>query len=102
MPTADAVNDLVWRLEYVHSEQPEDRAWLVGLALDGENCWEHYEDDGTPFLDALYRRLTTTPRLRTTHVGAFLDAHPETVQPLRRLGGGSANDARYTTSSGAP
>jgi alpha-amylase/alpha-mannosidase (GH57 family) len=102
MPTADAVDDLVWRLEYVHSQQPADRAWLVVLALDGENCWEHYEEDGNPFLDALYTRLTTNPRLRTTHVGAFLDAHPETVQPLPQLWSGSWIDASYTTWIGDP
>jgi len=102
MRTADAVNDLVWRLEYVHSQQPADRAWLVVLALDGENCWEGYEEDGTPFLDALYRRLTTNPRLRTTHVGAFLDAHAETVEKLPRLHSGSWIDASFTTWIGDP
>jgi predicted glycosyl hydrolase (DUF1957 family) len=102
MPTDDAVNDLIWRLEYVHSQQPEDRAWLLVLALDGENCWEHYEEDGDIFLDRLYARLTENPRLRTTHVGAFLDAHPETVQPLPALWSGSWIDAAFTTWIGDP
>lgn len=97
MATDDAVNDLVWRLEYVASQQPADRAWLVVLALDGENCWEHYEEDGNPFLERLYARLTSNHRLRTTHVGAFLDAHPETVQRLPRLWSGSWIDASFTT-----
>ena len=30
---------------------------LVTVILDGENCWEHYEEDGRPFLDCLYGRL---------------------------------------------
>src|SRR5579884_45125 len=102
MPTADAVDDLVWRLEYVHSQQPDDATWLVVLALDGENCWEHYEDDGGPFLDALYARLTANPRLRTTHVGAFLDANPDTVRPLPQLWSGSWIDATFTTWIGDP
>jgi len=102
MSTEDAVNDLVWRLEYVASQQPQDRAWLLVLALDGENCWEHYEEDGNPFLDALYARLTSNPRLRTTHVGAFLDEHPETVQKLPRLWSGSWIDASFTTWIGDP
>jgi len=97
MATQDAVDDLVWRLEYVASQQPSDRAWLVVLALDGENCWQHYEEDGDPFLDGLYARLTSNQRLRTTHVGAFLDAHPETVQALPRLWSGSWIDAGLTT-----
>ena len=102
MPTDDAVDDLVWRLEYVASQQPPDRHWLCVLALDGENCWEHYEEDGDLFLDRLYHRLTTTPRIQTTHVGAFIDAHPETVQPLERLWSGSWIDASYTTWIGDP
>ncbi|HEV7679544.1 MAG TPA: glycoside hydrolase family 57 protein [Candidatus Dormibacteraeota bacterium] len=102
MPTGDAVDDLVWRLEYVASQQPEDRAWLVVLALDGENCWEHYEEDGDPFLDRLYARLTSNPRLRTTHVGTFLDEHPETVQTLPKLWSGSWIDASFTTWIGDP
>jgi alpha-amylase/alpha-mannosidase (GH57 family) len=102
MPTDAAVDDLVWRLEYVHSQQPDDQTWLVVLALDGENCWEHYEEDGDLFLDALYRRLTTNGRLRTTHVGAFLDAHPDTVRPLPQLWSGSWIDASFTTWIGDP
>jgi alpha-amylase/alpha-mannosidase (GH57 family) len=102
MATGEAVDDLVWRLEYVHSQQPEDRAWLVVLALDGENCWEHYAEDGNPFLDSLYARLCDNPRLRTTHVAAFLDAHPETVQPLAQLWSGSWIGAGFTTWIGDP
>lgn len=102
MPTDDAVDDLVWRLEYVHSQQPEDAAWLVVLALDGENCWEHYEEDGDLFLDRLYARLTSNPRLRTTHVGPFIDGHPDTVRPLPQLWSGSWIDASYTTWIGDP
>jgi alpha-amylase/alpha-mannosidase (GH57 family) len=102
MATDDAVDDLVWRLEYVASQQPDDRAWLVVLALDGENCWEHYEEDGDLFLDRLYARLTSNERLRTTHVGAFLDEHPETVQTLPRLWSGSWIDAAFTTWIGDP
>ena len=102
MATDDAVDDLVGRLEYVASQQPEDRAWLVVLALDGENSWEHYEEGGTPFLDQLYARLAGNDRLRTTHVGAFLDAHPETVEKLPRLHSGSWIDASFTTWIGDP
>jgi len=102
MATDEAVDDLVWRLEYVHSQQPEDATWLVVLALDGENCWEHYEEDGDPFLDRLYARLTSNPRLRTTHVGAFLDQHSDTVRPLPQLWSGSWIDASFTTWIGDP
>jgi hypothetical protein len=70
--------------------------------LDGENCWEHYEEDGDLFLDALYHRLTTNARLRTTHIGAFLDAHADEVRPLPSLWSGSWIDASFTTWVGDP
>src|SRR6266850_2080179 len=31
---------------------------LVTVILDGENCWESYVEDGKPFLDALYGRIS--------------------------------------------
>jgi alpha-amylase/alpha-mannosidase (GH57 family) len=37
----------------------------VFVILDGENAWEHYEEQGRPFLRALYRRLQSHPALRT-------------------------------------
>ena len=37
----------------------------VFVILDGENAWEHYQDQGRPFLRALYGRLTSHPELRT-------------------------------------
>jgi alpha-amylase/alpha-mannosidase (GH57 family) len=37
----------------------------VFVILDGENAWEHYEQQGRPFLRALYGRLESHPELRT-------------------------------------
>ena len=37
----------------------------IFVILDGENAWEHYPGQGRPFLRALYRRLASTPDLRT-------------------------------------
>ena len=37
----------------------------IFVILDGENAWEHYEEQGRPFLRALYRRLGEHPALTT-------------------------------------
>ena len=37
----------------------------IFVILDGENAWEHYREQGRPFLRALYRRLGETPGLTT-------------------------------------
>jgi alpha-amylase/alpha-mannosidase (GH57 family) len=47
-----------------------DAGRCVLIALDGENAWEHYPDNGYWFLDALYRRLADNPRLELTTLSA--------------------------------
>ena len=61
---------------------------LVSVILDGENCWEHYPGGGVDFLRALYRRCTTTPGVRPTAIGDFLERHPP-QDTLPRLFAGS-------------
>jgi alpha-amylase/alpha-mannosidase (GH57 family) len=41
-----------------------DQPWLVNIALDGENCWEHYYKDGIPFLETLYQTLSEHPDIK--------------------------------------
>jgi alpha-amylase/alpha-mannosidase (GH57 family) len=37
----------------------------IFVVLDGENAWEHYHEQGRPFLRALYGRLSAHPELHT-------------------------------------
>ncbi|RPJ83797.1 MAG: glycoside hydrolase, partial [Acidobacteria bacterium] len=51
----DAAADLIRRLEEVQFVlRDHHEPHVVSIILDGENCWEHYEQDGLPFLRALY------------------------------------------------
>jgi alpha-amylase/alpha-mannosidase (GH57 family) len=45
---------------------------LLTIALDGENCWEYYRNDGRDFLKLLYTRITETSYCKTTTVSEFL------------------------------
>jgi alpha-amylase/alpha-mannosidase (GH57 family) len=58
---ADAVRDLVRHLETIAREPGRE---LVLIALDGENPWEYYPDDGRDFLLGVYRALTSHAALR--------------------------------------
>src|SRR5690606_40949862 len=49
------------------------------IALDGENAWEYYDNDGKEFFHALYRALEEDPLLNTVTVSEYLAAHPPTV-----------------------
>lgn len=63
-PANEAADDLIQNLKNIRAGTDGDA--LVAIILDGENPWEYYEDDGRPFLTALYERLETTPELQTS------------------------------------
>ena len=66
---ADFANELA-KLSRLYAGQP-GRVLLI--ALDGENAWEHYPENGWHFLRALYAALATHPRLELTTLSAFID-----------------------------
>ena len=74
-PPESAADDFMACLHGI-AQAVGDSPVLVSVILDGENCWEHYPGGGVDFLRALYRRCTTTPGVRTTKVGDFLERHP--------------------------
>lgn len=75
-----------------------DRPWLVTIALDGENCWEFYTQDGKPFLEVLYQTLQEDSSLQLVTVAEFLEEFPPTMSlPVSKLHSGSWVDASFTT-----
>jgi len=80
-------------------EQP----WLVTIALDGENCWEYYTQDGKPFLESLYHILSEHPSIQLVTVSEYLDRFPPTeTLPADKLHSGSWVDGSFTTWIGDP
>lgn len=80
-------------------EQPS----LVTIALDGENCWEFYAEDGKPFLEALYQILSEHPSLQLVTVSEYLEQFPPTATlPADKLHSGSWVDGSFTTWIGDP
>ncbi|MBF2002371.1 MAG: glycoside hydrolase [Synechococcales cyanobacterium M58_A2018_015] len=102
-----AATDLVGQLEAIGRElrtrQTGEQPWLVTIALDGENCWEFYEQDGKPFLEHLYQILSEHPNLQLVTVSEFLDQFPPTATlPADKLHSGSWVDGSFTTWIGDP
>ncbi|PSB25924.1 glycoside hydrolase [Stenomitos frigidus] len=80
-----------------------DDPWLVTIALDGENCWEYYPQDGMPFLRSLYETLSHTSDIKLVTVSEFLDEFPPTETiPAAQLHSGSWVDGNFTTWIGDP
>jgi alpha-amylase/alpha-mannosidase (GH57 family) len=77
----DAVADFLSHLRRIHEGLPDDgRHYVVPVILDGENAWEHYPENGAPFLRSLYRRLTESSEFRTVTFSEFLDLEPHREQ----------------------
>lgn len=108
MDANDAAHELIGHLEsiyrsYHEKEENSLHPWLVTIALDGENCWEHYYQDGLPFLETLYQRLSDSEHLKLVTVSEYLEKFPpiQTI-PIETLHSGSWVDGSFTTWIGDP
>ncbi len=97
----DAARDFYGRLKVIRQRLPKDRPFVVTIALDGENCWDGYEENGNPFLRTLYRLLTEDPELKTVTFSEYLAHFPPEVE-LERLHTGSWIGAHLETWIGEP
>lgn len=55
---------------------------VVSVIIDGENAWEHYENDGIDFLNALYSRLSNSDFVETITPSELLAKFPSAPAPL--------------------
>ncbi len=84
----EAAADFIAHLRRIGRNHRGGTPPLVSVILDGENCWEHYRDDGNPFLEALYEALEGASDIRTrTPSDVLADAPPPPA--LARLHSGS-------------
>jgi alpha-amylase/alpha-mannosidase (GH57 family) len=82
-----AVADLMKHLENIAlAFKGEDI--LVTIAMDGENAWEYYPNDGHDFLELLYQRLSESQVIKTTTISEYLKKFPPRSQ-IKRLAAGS-------------
>ncbi len=112
MPAEKAADDLVGHLHAIsrsliakegHQGTSLEQPWLVTIALDGENCWEHYHLDGKPFLEHLYQTLSDDESIKLVTVSEFTAAFPPTASfPAASLHTGSWVDGSLTTWIGDP
>jgi alpha-amylase/alpha-mannosidase (GH57 family) len=90
-PGRVAANDLIKRLNNIQEQLQAEGAegpHLVTILLDGENAWEHYDNDGKEFLHALYQGLSESENLKTVTPSEFL-ARTEAPRSLENLWAGS-------------
>ncbi|GEM_PF-521425 len=101
----DAVNDFVNSLLKVEKENTSGNL-VYTIALDGENAWEYYENDGNDFLNALYGKLselqkegkirTVTPSEYIEKFGRGVTVKTHKVKVLDLQGKDISNITRYS------
>jgi alpha-amylase/alpha-mannosidase (GH57 family) len=96
-----AAADLHGRLNTIRKLLPDGEDYLVTIALDGENCWEHYMEDGAPFLHAFYKLFEADPALEMVTVAEYLEKHPPR-RSIAQIHAGSWIASDFTTWIGDP
>jgi alpha-amylase/alpha-mannosidase (GH57 family) len=84
-PHDAAAQDLVWRITEAgtrYATRTGGGEATIGIILDGENAWEHYDQNGRPFLRHLYHLLSTTPGIRTVTMSEATRDASETLASL--------------------
>jgi hypothetical protein len=96
-PAERAVADFLATLRSIEQEASADVPHpMVLVALDGENPWEGYAEDGEPFLRQLYEALSREGAVRCSTVSQLLSDHPPHAL-LDRLAPGSWIRAEFST-----
>ena len=89
-----AAGDLISRFLHAQASVSREKPHLLTIILDGENAWEHYENDGHDFLHYLYEGLSREERLKTITVSEYLSTYGR-GEPLPRLHAGSWINANF-------
>ncbi len=87
MKEEDAVNDFMVHLENINKAF-KGKDTLVTIAIDGENAWEFFRNDGHDFLELFYKRISEADFVRTTTVSEYLQINPAKFE-IKRLSAGS-------------
>jgi alpha-amylase/alpha-mannosidase (GH57 family) len=93
---ADAAADFVSHIEAIGDAWEDDGQGgpaTVGVFLDGENPWEHFQGSGRDFLEMLYRRLEASPDVQTVTMDAATAGASGPAIP--RIHSGSWIEASY-------
>jgi len=85
-----------------HGEGSLDHA-VVPIMLDGENCWEFYENNGVPFLRALMHALDASSMVQAVTCGEAAAIHDQdTYSPVSSIVAGSWIDGTFDVWIGSP
>ncbi len=86
--TGDAVANFMHELQSIRERTRHLPHPVVSIIMDGENAWEHYHENGIPFLSQLYATLAESPDFQLTTFSEYL-AECEDMPRLESMVAGS-------------
>ncbi len=98
-----AAADLYDRIKVIQNKlqsSPDDNH-LLTIALDGENCWENYFEDGSVFLKEIYSMIEEDEALETVLIGEYL-AKEKHHKELKKIHSGSWINRNFQLWVGEP
>ena len=81
-----AAGDLYDKIKVIQNKLlvSPDETHLLTIALDGENCWENYQNDGNDFLENIYSAIENDDTLETVLISDYIskDKHKKTLNKI--------------------
>jgi alpha-amylase/alpha-mannosidase (GH57 family) len=85
--TEKAVSDFMSHLNSINNYFKNEDS-LVVVALDGENAWEYYKNDGRDFLNLLYTKISDSSFIKAVTVSEYLSLKPKQGE-MKKISAGS-------------
>lgn len=85
-----AASDLFDRIKVIQNklQSSPDENHLLTIAMNGENCWENYKEDGAIFLKKLYSLIAHDDSLETVLISDYLEKE-KNYKELKTIHSGS-------------
>lgn len=98
-----AAGDLYDRIKVIQNklQNSPDEHHLLTIAMDGENCWENYAEDGATFLKTIYSMIEEDETLETVLISDYL-AKEKHHKKLEKIHSGSWINRNFQLWVGEP
>ncbi|GIW21373.1 MAG: hypothetical protein KatS3mg068_0380 [Candidatus Sericytochromatia bacterium] len=99
----DAANDLYSRIKNIQNTLDNSYPYIITIALDGENCWEYYNNDGYDFLNEFYKIISQDNTIDLITISDYLKKYTtNSIININDLYSGSWIKSDFTTWIGEP
>jgi len=92
--TDKAVSDFMQHLKNINNFF-KNKDSLVVIAMDGENAWEYYKNDGRDFLNLLYKRISEAKDVQAVTVKEYLNLNKQRCR-IKKIRPGSWINSDFT------